>query len=73
MSTSLTAANQLTILAIKTEAMHTESASPPDKKQLCPQWPRMARAERPACSTVFQLTALQSHLLLLLTLVHISL
>jgi len=43
-STSLTAAKQLAILAIKFDVMHTESASFPGKKQHCLQWQRMARA-----------------------------
>jgi hypothetical protein len=68
MSTSLTAAKQLAVLAINFDAMHTESASPPGKNQLCLQWPFSVLR----VVLHFSAQLLQSRLLLLPSLVHIS-
>ncbi len=48
--------------------MHTESASPPGKNQLCLQWPFSVLR----VVLHFSAQLLQSRLLLLLSLVHIS-
>lgn len=72
MSTSLTAAIQLAVLAIKFDVMRFESASPPGKKQLCLQWPRMAHGSASCAVLYFGSQLLQTHLLLVLSLAHIS-